>query len=183
MTLLHSAGPRSRRHMLAPHTLAVILVLMVLAAAATACSSGGSAYGPAPTVTTAIKAAPPTAVPAASTAVPAGPTAAPAPAVTTAGALADAGKAVFASHCAGCHGANGQGGAGPSNIGPANQLAKYGTGKGLYDKVSTTMPRSAPGTLTADQYLQVTAFLLVQNNFVKAADPLDASKLATVAIK
>jgi mono/diheme cytochrome c family protein len=183
MTLLHSAGPRTRRRPLAPQALALVLVLIVLVAAATACSSGGSAYGPAPTATTAPKPAEPTKAPAAPTSAAAAPTAAPAPAATTAGSLADAGKTVFAGHCAGCHGANGQGGAGPSNIGPANQLAKYGTGKGLYDKVSTTMPRSAPGTLTADQYLQVTAFLLVQNNFVKAADPLDASKLAAVAIK
>ena len=45
------------------------------------------------------------------------------------------------------------------------------------------MPKSAPGSLKAEEYLQVTAFLLVQNNFVKATDPLDATKLAAIPIK
>jgi mono/diheme cytochrome c family protein len=131
---------------------------------------------PSPTATTAPKPSEPTKAPG-------GPTAAPAPAAVTAGSLADAGKGVFASKCGGCHGANGQGGAGPASIGSSNALAKYATAKGLYDKVSTTMPRSAPGSLSVAEYLQVTAFLLVQNNFVKAADPLDAATLAAILIK
>ncbi|MDO9065684.1 MAG: cytochrome c [Chloroflexota bacterium] len=174
MLSLTPACPRSDRagrRTLAPQVLVLILVLIVLAAAASACSS----YGPSPTATPAPKPAEPTKA--------AGPTTAPAPAAVTAGSLADAGKTVFANRCAGCHGANGQGANGPANIGSGNQLAKYATGKGLYDKVSTTMPKSAPGTLTAAEYMQVTAFLLVQNNFVKATDPLDASKLAAIAIK
>ncbi len=176
MMRLTPTGPRSepvgRRRPAPPQALALILVLIVLVAAASACSS----YGPSPTATPAPKPAEPTKAAA-------GPTTAPAPAAVTAGSLADAGKGVFANKCASCHGANGQGGAGPANIGSSNQLAKYATGKGLYDKVSTTMPKSAPGSLKAEEYLQVTALLLVQNNFVKAADPLDATKLAAVPIK
>lgn len=167
MVRLTHASPRSHpagcRWPARSQVLALILSLIVLLAAASACTS----YGPSATATTAPKQAEPTK----------------APAVVTAGALADAGKAVFASHCAGCHGANGQGGLGPANIGPGNQLAKYNTAQGLYAKVSTTMPKSAPGSLNASQYLQVVGFLLVQNNFVKAADPLDAGKLAAIPIK
>ncbi len=157
------SGPVGRRRPAPPQALVLILVLVVLATAATACSS----YGPSPSGTTAPNPAEPTK----------------AAGLTTAGTLADAGKITFASNCARCHGSNGQGGTGPANIGPSNQLAKYATAKGLYDKVSTTMPRSAPGSLTAAEYMQVTAFLLVQNNFVKATDPLDASLLASITLK
>ena len=172
MKRLTATGPRAdpagRRHRLLPGA-GLILVLIVLASAASACSS----YGPSPAATGASRPS----RPGTCRLLP------PRSAAVTAGSLADAGKAVFASICARCHGANGQGGAGPANIGPSNQLAKYATGKGLYDKVSTTMPKSAPGSLKAEEYLQVTAFLLVQNNFVKATDPLDATKLAAIPIK
>jgi mono/diheme cytochrome c family protein len=170
MLRLTNRGQQAGRPALAPQVLVLVLVLVVLAASA--CSSGA----PSPTATTAPKSAAPTT---AAT----GPTAAPAPAGVTAGSLADAGKAIFTSRCASCHGANGQGGSGPANIGSSNALANYATAKGLYDKVSTTMPRSAPGSLSAAEYLQVTAFLLVQNNFVKAGDALDAAKLAAIALK
>jgi mono/diheme cytochrome c family protein len=168
-------GQRTGRRPLAPQLIVLLLVLTVLTvlvAAVAACSSPV----PSPTATTVPKPSEPTKAPG-------GPTAAPAPAAVTAGSLADAGKGVFASKCGGCHGANGQGGAGPASIGSSNALAKYATAKGLYDKVSTTMPRSAPGSLSVAEYLQVTAFLLVQNNFVKAADPLDAATLAAILIK
>ncbi len=163
------AQPASVRRVATPQVLALILALIVLAASATACSS----YGPSPAATTAPQPSEPTKAAGAPAA----------PAAVTAGSLADGGKTIFANKCAGCHGPNGGGGTGPANIGPSNQLAKYATAKGLYDKVSTTMPRSAPGSLTATEYMQVTAFLLVQNTFVKAADPLDASKLAAIALK
>jgi mono/diheme cytochrome c family protein len=166
MIRLTTVSRHARDRSLAPQVLVLVLVLVLVVLAASACSSGA----PSPTATTAPQSAAPT-------------TAATAPAAATAGSLADAGKTVFANRCASCHGANGQGGAGPANIGAGNALAKYATGKGLYDKVSTTMPRSAPGSLSAAEYLQVTAFLLVQNNYVKAGDALDAAKLAAIALK
>ena len=169
MMRLTPAGSRTGRRALAPQMIVLLLVLIVLVAAASACSSGA----PSPTATPVSKPAEPTKA--------AGPTTA--PVAVTAGALADAGKGVFANKCTGCHGANGQGGVGPANIGSSNALAKYATAKGLYDKVSTTMPKSAPGSLSAAEYLQVTAFLLVQNNFVKASDPLDPAVLATILVK
>jgi polar amino acid transport system substrate-binding protein len=159
-----SAGQRPAHWALALPTVALLLVLIVLSSSA--CSPGA----PAPTATPAAK--PPQAT-----------AAVPPPAAATAGQLADAGRTVFSASCARCHGANGQGGSGPANIGSSNQLAKYANGEGLYDKVSATMPVGAPGSLTAGQYLQLTAFLLLQNGFVKAADPLDAAKLSAIPLK
>ena len=101
MKRLTATGPRAdpagRRQPAPPQALVLILVLIVLASAASACSS----YRPSPAATQAPEPAEPTKAPA-------GPTAAPAPAAVTAGSLADAGKAVFASICARCHGANGR---------------------------------------------------------------------------
>ncbi len=107
---------------------------------------------------------------------------APAGAGQTAGQLAEQGKTVFASHCAKCHGDQGQGVTAPANIGPNAQLDKYSTAKGLYDYVSTLMPNDAPGSLTPDEYLQVTSFLLLQNNFVTPETPISPSTLGGISL-
>lgn len=102
---------------------------------------------------------------------------------TTAGQLADSGKTVYADSCASCHGAQGQGGTGPAIIGANANLGKYDTAQGLFTKISTTMPRDHPATLTPAQYLQVTAFLLVQNNVVQPTASLSSAALGGVPLK
>lgn len=102
---------------------------------------------------------------------------------TTAGQLADAGKVVFASRCAKCHGASGQGITGPVLVGTTNTLDKYGTAQGLLDFIDRAMPLDAPASLSSQEYLQVVSFLLVQNNFISASSTLDASQLSSVALK
>lgn len=139
----------------------LVLVALLLIAALGACSS------PTPAPTT-----PPAT----------GPTGAPL-AVLTAGNLADLGKDVFSSNCARCHGDKGQGAAGPTLIGGGNALSKYGDAQGLFSFISKNMPKSSPGSLSTDQYLRVLAFVLVQNNLVKADAPLDSTKLAAIAVK
>ncbi len=52
------------------------------------------------------------------------------------------------------------------NIGtpPAlNNLSKFSSAAGLYASIKATMPRYAPGTLSEEQYLDITAFLSVLN--------------------
>ncbi len=42
-------------------------------------------------------------------------------------------------------------------------IQKFGSAAGLYTYIKTTMPRYAPGNLTEQEYLDITAFLLVMN--------------------
>jgi len=102
---------------------------------------------------------------------------------TTAGQLAEAGKAVYTPRCAKCHGDRGQGLTGPAIIGAGNSLAKYGTAQGLLDFVDSAMPADAPGSLSQSDYLSIISFLLVQNNFVAPGDELDAGRLGNITLK
>ena len=95
--------------------------------------------------------------------------------------LSQAGKTVFASSCR-CHGDKGQGGNGPAIIGPNANLGKYATAKGLLTFISTIMPASAPGSLPSQSYLQLLAFLLVENKIVAPETNIDASQLDTIKL-
>jgi alcohol dehydrogenase (cytochrome c) len=101
----------------------------------------------------------------------------------TAGDLAASGQGVFSSDCSSCHGDNGQGRTAPAVIGSDQALAKYKTAQGLLSFISSNMPFNAPGSLSAQQYLEVTAYLLVQNNFVSSGQVLDSASLGGIALK
>lgn len=137
----------------------------------------------APTVSAAATALAPTISAVAATAAPAASTAVSQGAAAAASQLSDQGKTVFASSCAGCHGDQGQGGAAPALIGASANLGKYNTAQGLYTKISTTMPRSKPGSLTPEQYINVTAFLLLQNGYVQPSAPLSSVTLEGIPLK
>jgi mono/diheme cytochrome c family protein len=77
-----------------------------------------------------------------------------------------AGREVYAASCAKCHGDKGQGGTGPVVIGGNKRIASYQTTERLYDYVSRTMPFDAPGSLTKDQYWNVIAYLLDENQLL-----------------
>jgi quinoprotein glucose dehydrogenase len=82
-------------------------------------------------------------------------------------AQADRGKAVFAMNCAGCHGDKAEGGnAGPTLTGPDfTNGYKDGSAGALLNKISQDMPSSAPGSLEAQQYADVFAYVLSINNY------------------
>jgi polar amino acid transport system substrate-binding protein len=101
----------------------------------------------------------------------------------TFGQLSTAGKTVFSSRCAKCHGDKGQGQTGPAIIGPQAGLKKYNTGQGLLGFISTTMPFEAPGSLSHQDYLNVLAYLLVQNNLVTDSATFSEGQLGAVALK
>jgi mono/diheme cytochrome c family protein len=77
-----------------------------------------------------------------------------------------AGSEVYTASCAKCHGDEGQGGTGPVVIGGNKRIASYQTTQRLYDYVSRTMPFDAPGSLTEDQYWNVIAYLLDENQLL-----------------
>jgi len=105
------------------------------------------------------------------------------PAAQTMGQLAELGKAMYAGNCSGCHGDAGQGNRAPAIIGANANLGKYNTAAALLAFVSTAMPAAKPGTLTATQYQQGVAFLLVQNGFATASTPFDPNGLDKIALK
>jgi alcohol dehydrogenase (cytochrome c) len=69
------------------------------------------------------------------------------------------GKAVFASQCASCHGAQLQGVSGPALTGAGLARTNINV-SALRTAVTTTMPLTAPGSLTPTQYAAVMAYLL-----------------------
>jgi cytochrome c oxidase subunit 2 len=107
----------------------------------------------------------------------------PASSNNTFGALAQAGSTVFADSCARCHGDKGQGKVGPAIIGSGQQLAKYQTAQGLLAFISTNMPFDQPGSLTHEQYIELLAFLMVQNNDVAEGVPFNESELNAMGLR
>lgn len=98
-------------------------------------------------------------------------------------AYADAGKVLYAGHCAKCHGDQGQGITGPVLVGPTASLTKYSTAQGLLSFISTAMPLDAPGSLTHQEYLQLLSLVLVWNNYAAGSTVFTESALASVQLK
>ena len=71
------------------------------------------------------------------------------------------GAAVFDQSCATCHGPSGNDGFATPLLGPGT-LVRFASTREMYDYTSATMPLAAEGSLTERQYLDVTAWLLVQ---------------------
>ncbi len=85
-------------------------------------------------------------------------------------AQATAGATVYAQSCAQCHGANLQGQSGPRLLG-SSFINAYPTPEQLYDFIHRQMPANAPGSLSAAEYAEVTAFLLQKNGRLEGGAP------------
>jgi S-disulfanyl-L-cysteine oxidoreductase SoxD len=110
-----------------------------------------------------------------------------------------AGKVVYETSCAACHGANLQGVAGLPNMPTGTALRLIG-GRGtlttknpvmtvesywpyattLFDYVRRAMPFQSPGSLTADEIYAVSAYILAEGNVIDKATVLDAQSLPRV---
>lgn len=101
----------------------------------------------------------------------------------TAGELAMAGQEVYAQECAECHGDEGGGGTGPAVIGDGAQLGTYGDAQRLYDYISATMPQNNPGSLSDQQYLEVLAYMLVENELVSSDQAMAFGELNTISLR
>jgi S-disulfanyl-L-cysteine oxidoreductase SoxD len=100
-------------------------------------------------------------------------------------AQAKRGEMVYGDNCAVCHDPKLIGGIGPELAGMdfvANWKDK--TVGDLFDKIKTTMPASAPGTLTPQQTADVLSFILSTNHYPAGAIDLgaDAAPLKAVPI-
>jgi PQQ-dependent dehydrogenase (methanol/ethanol family) len=93
------------------------------------------------------------------------------------------GAAAYAQYCVNCHGVNLQGESGPALTGQTLRLA-YGEGTAaqLYDFISRQMPQDRPGSLTRQEYLDVTAYILSRNGFPAGNKPLTIGSLSKVSM-
>ena len=91
-------------------------------------------------------------------------------------AQAKRGEGVYAESCATCHGATFGGDLGPALSGPRFAARwKDKSVADLFEKVQTTMPASAPGSLTPEQVADVVALVLSTNHYPGGAAELTAA--------
>ena len=99
-------------------------------------------------------------------------------------AQAERGAGQYTQHCVICHGVALEGnGESPPLIGQFIPLWAGTTLDELYDKISTTMPLNAPGTLRPAIAADILAFLLKGNNFPAGSKELgsDMEALKTIS--
>lgn len=85
------------------------------------------------------------------------------------------GEAIYKEVCAACHGDNLEGSGPMPPLAGMDFLTNW-QGKtlgDLYEKTQTTMPATAPGTLTPEQTADVLAFMLKASNYSEGAAPLE----------
>src|SRR5262247_4305120 len=92
---------------------------------------------------------------------------------------ANAGRAAFQTNCAGCHGADLMGY--PPLAGPAF-VGSWGTRntRDLFGLIQTTMPSDRPGSLPADTYVNIVAYILQSNGRTPDNQPLTATTSALI---
>jgi alcohol dehydrogenase (cytochrome c) len=102
-------------------------------------------------------------------------------------AQVERGQAVYATQCAACHGGQLQGVAAPALTGASFAKAHLNVSQ-LREATTTRMPMTAPGTLPADDYAALMAYMLAYNCVPPAGDgkipfPIqDAPELAKVTM-
>jgi len=91
-------------------------------------------------------------------------------------AQATRGKTLYTDQCVACHGEMLEGVVGPPLTG-ADFLTDFGGHPvaDLVQKIQTTMPQQAPGTLTHAQAIDLSAYVLQQNKYPAGADTTDAT--------
>lgn len=96
------------------------------------------------------------------------------------------GKKAYADNCAGCHGTTlGGSGEAPTVVGEGFRERWFvGSPEPIYDYISSNMPQGAGGSLPADTYADIVAYLMSKNK-VPAGDaelPHDTAELANVVL-
>jgi len=91
-------------------------------------------------------------------------------------AQATRGKTLYTDQCVACHGEMLEGVVGPPLTG-ADFLTDFGGHPvaDLVQKIQTTMPQQAPGTLTHAQAIDLSAYILQENKYPAGADTTDAT--------
>jgi mono/diheme cytochrome c family protein len=98
-------------------------------------------------------------------------------------AQAKKGEALYGEQCAACHGGDLSGGGAPALAG-ADFLGFWDKTPmaDLVEKIQTSMPASAPGSLTRAQSAEITAYMLKANKYPAGQAELSADAAALMAI-
>jgi alcohol dehydrogenase (cytochrome c) len=101
-------------------------------------------------------------------------------------AQAEAGHASYVASCAGCHRANLAGGGDAPALGGNGFVSSFGgrSTKDLYNFIATSMPVGRPGSLSEEQYTNITAYLLYANGAKAGTAPFSKStdvKVSSIA--
>ena len=95
------------------------------------------------------------------------------------------GEALYKEQCSACHGDNLEGSGPMPPLAGKDFLANW-TGKtvgDLYEKTQTTMPATAPGTLTPEQAADIVAFMLSKDNYPAGSTALEGKMEPLLKIK
>jgi mono/diheme cytochrome c family protein len=110
-------------------------------------------------------------------------------AAETFGDLASAGRLYYANYCMGCHGADGQGQNGPPLWKPAGILGKRdnavffdNNAQAMLDFIKAFMPIGWY-KLSPVQYMDITAYILVQDSQVSLFDLFDPAQLKNIILR
>ena len=95
----------------------------------------------------------------------------------------DRGRTLYVSGCAKCHGQQGQGDQAPRLIGTVTGLPEYKTAQGLFDYVSSQMPNDTPGSLKAEEYWDILAYILDANKLLPPNTTLGPDNAANMNLK
>jgi mono/diheme cytochrome c family protein len=95
------------------------------------------------------------------------------------------GEGVYKEQCAACHGDNLEGSGPMPPLAGKDFLANW-TGKtlgDLYEKTQTTMPATAPGTLTPEQAADIVSYMLSKDNYPTGSAALEGKMEPLLKIK
>jgi mono/diheme cytochrome c family protein len=165
-------------------TLSIFAVGLLVLVAMGACGSSSATStpaAPAPTTAAAAKVAAASATP-----VPMDPTATAASAGSTGTEPAEiqneSGQEVYSQKCTECHGTNLQGtGAGPELTAP--NLLSFANAQKLLTFISNRMPLNAPGSLSQQQDLDVTAYILHHASLLPLGQALTSGNAASIPLQ
>ena len=95
------------------------------------------------------------------------------------------GEGLYKEQCAACHGDNLEGSGPMPPLAGKDFLANWGgkTVGDLYEKTQTTMPATAPGTLTPEQTADIVAYLLSKDNYPTGSAALEGKMEPLLKIK
>ena len=95
------------------------------------------------------------------------------------------GEVLYKEQCAGCHGDNLEGSGPMPALAGADFLAAWSTRTvgDLFEKTHTTMPATAPGSLTPEQAADITAYMLAASKYPAGTTALETKIEALSQIK
>lgn len=107
------------------------------------------------------------------------------PAIAQDSAQVAQGRALYAEHCALCHGADGRRGQGFQTPiwGAQTQIGKFGTAQGMFEYMQLLMPFQDPSLLTDEQKLATVAYMLANHGAMPRTGEVTAANMASIPIK